>query len=79
MPKKTASRAPSIAVAGTGYWGKNLVRNHHQLGALKLICDRNEILIGQFKEQYPDIEICMAYNDLLTRSDIDAALGRFQN
>ena len=65
---------PSVAVIGSGYWGKNLVRNYHQLGALKLICDRNETLIGQFKEQYPDVEICLAYNNLLSRSDIDAVV-----
>jgi len=69
MPPK-----PTIAVIGSGYWGKNLVRNYHQLGALRLICDRNETLIGQFKEQYPDVEICLAYNDLLTRPDIDAVV-----
>ena len=65
---------PSVAVIGSGYWGKNLVRNYHQLGALKLICDRNETLIGQFKTQYPDVEVCLAYNDLLSRSDIDAVV-----
>jgi UDP-2-acetamido-3-amino-2,3-dideoxy-glucuronate N-acetyltransferase len=65
---------PSIAVIGSGYWGKNLVRNHHQLGALKLICDRNETLIAQFREQYPDVEICLAYNDLLSRLDIDGVV-----
>jgi UDP-2-acetamido-3-amino-2,3-dideoxy-glucuronate N-acetyltransferase len=31
----------TVAVIGSGYWGKNLVRNYHDLGALKLICDKN--------------------------------------
>ncbi len=35
----------SIAVAGSGYWGKNLVRNYHQLGALGLVCDKNETML----------------------------------
>jgi UDP-2-acetamido-3-amino-2,3-dideoxy-glucuronate N-acetyltransferase len=30
----------SIAVIGSGYWGKNLVRNFHQLGVLKTICGK---------------------------------------
>jgi hypothetical protein len=30
---------PRIAVVGCGYWGKNLVRNFHQLGAWALICE----------------------------------------
>lgn len=29
----------SIAVVGCGYWGKNLVRNFNELGALQMICD----------------------------------------
>jgi predicted dehydrogenase len=33
---------PTVAVLGCGYWGKNLVRNFHQLGALQLICDTTE-------------------------------------
>jgi hypothetical protein len=36
------NRASSIGVAviGAGYWGRNLVRNFHQLESLKLICDK---------------------------------------
>ena len=30
---------PRIAVVGIGYWGKNLVRNFHELGALAALCD----------------------------------------
>ena len=28
-----------IAVAGAGYWGKNLVRNFASIGVLSAICD----------------------------------------
>ena len=31
----------NIAVVGSGYWGKNLVRNFNELGALHTICDNN--------------------------------------
>lgn len=30
---------PAVAVVGCGYWGKNLVRNFHQLGALAMVCE----------------------------------------
>jgi predicted dehydrogenase len=33
---------PTVAVIGCGYWGKNLVRNFHQLGALQAVCDTTE-------------------------------------
>jgi UDP-2-acetamido-3-amino-2,3-dideoxy-glucuronate N-acetyltransferase len=60
----------SIALVGCGYWGKNLVRNFHHLGALKLICDKNETLLDQFQEQYSDIDTCLAFNEVLLRKDI---------
>lgn len=61
---------PAIAVIGSGYWGKNLVRNYHELGALKLICDKNEMVLAQFREMYAEIETCLALNDVLSREDI---------
>lgn len=30
---------PSVAIIGCGYWGRNLVRNFYQLGALGMVCD----------------------------------------
>jgi hypothetical protein len=33
------SHIPRVAVVGCGYWGKNLVRNFAELGALAGICD----------------------------------------
>jgi len=61
---------PPIAIIGSGYWGKNLVRNFNQLGALKLICDKNEAVLAGFKEQYPEVDTCLALNDVISREDI---------
>ena len=63
-------KKPSVAIIGSGYWGKNLVRNYHELGALKLICDKNETVLEQFKKQYPDVNICFALNDALSKENI---------
>lgn len=63
---------PSVAVIGGGYWGKNLVRNFHGIGALKLICDRSESVLSGFRDLYPDVETCVALHDVLTRDDIRA-------
>jgi UDP-2-acetamido-3-amino-2,3-dideoxy-glucuronate N-acetyltransferase len=59
-----------IAVIGSGYWGKNLVRNFAALGALRLICDTNETLLDGFREQYPGVETCLALCEVLRREDI---------
>ena len=62
----------NVAVVGAGYWGRHLVRVYHELGALKLVCDNNEILLERFKEQYTGLETCLAFNDVLVREDVDA-------
>lgn len=35
----SSSPRPRVAVAGCGYWGKNLVRNFHTIGALAAVVD----------------------------------------
>jgi UDP-2-acetamido-3-amino-2,3-dideoxy-glucuronate N-acetyltransferase len=64
------SNVANIAVIGSGYWGKNLVRNYHQLGALKAICDKSETVLTDFAKNYPDVGTCMALSDILSREDI---------
>ena len=59
---------------GSGYWGKNLIRNFHHLGALKLICDKDESLLSGFKNQYGDIDVCIALTDVLSRDDINGVV-----
>ena len=54
-----------IAVVGTGYWGKNLVRNFHNLGALRTVCDISEEAVRRFTEQYPDTFGVHAYSEVL--------------
>jgi predicted dehydrogenase/acetyltransferase-like isoleucine patch superfamily enzyme len=59
-----------IAVIGSGYWGKNLIRNYKKIGVLKLICDSNESVLEHFSKQYPDIDTCLALSDVLLKKDI---------
>lgn len=70
VTKSNHDGLPGIAVIGTGYWGRNLVRNYAELGVLKLICDKNESVLAQLQQQYPGVEVCLALNDILSRSDI---------
>ena len=61
---------PAVAIIGGGYWGKNLVRNFYNLNSLKLVCDKNETILSNFKDQYKDIETCLALTDVLTSKTI---------
>ena len=74
MSKPGTRKIPSVAVIGSGYWGKNLVRNFHQLGAAKLICDKNETVLDAFKEQHPDVDTCLALSEVLRRDDIQGVV-----
>ena len=70
MVKRKKEKPLQVAVIGCGYWGKNLIRNYHKLDALKLICDKNETALANFKSQYDDVDTCIALADVLTRKDI---------
>jgi len=59
-----------VAVIGCGYWGKNLIRNFHDLGALKLLCDKDESILKSYKTRYDGIETCLALTDVLARKNI---------
>jgi UDP-2-acetamido-3-amino-2,3-dideoxy-glucuronate N-acetyltransferase len=65
---------PMVAVIGSGYWGKNLVRNYYALGVLKLICDRDEMVLAQFKAQYPGVGTCIAQNDCISDDGIQGVV-----
>ncbi len=57
--------APRVAVIGAGYWGKNLVRNFHSLGALACVCDRDEAVLTSFREQYPGVKTVLTLPEAL--------------
>jgi UDP-2-acetamido-3-amino-2,3-dideoxy-glucuronate N-acetyltransferase len=74
MVKSKRKNSPSVAIIGAGYWGKNLVRNFHNLGALKLVCDKNEAVLANLKNQYKGIETCLALTDVLSREYLDGVI-----
>lgn len=68
------TQQPAVAVIGSGYWGKNLIRNYHEMGVLKLICDNRESILEIFKEQYTGLETCVAANDIYGDPGIDGVV-----
>lgn len=47
--KNSSSR---IAVVGCGHWGKNLIRNFYELGALQAVCDKDRLRAQELASQY---------------------------
>jgi UDP-2-acetamido-3-amino-2,3-dideoxy-glucuronate N-acetyltransferase len=65
---------PKLAVVGTGYWGKNLVRNFHRLNALAALCDPSPLAEANMCEKYPGIPYYRDYADVLANPNIDAVV-----
>jgi len=61
-----------IAVVGAGYWGKNLIRNMYQLGALYAICESNPD--NPNLKHYRDAKLYTRYTDILLDSDVDGVV-----
>ena len=64
-PFKMITMKKTIAVVGTGYWGKNLVRNFAELGALSVICDTDKDTLNHFKTKYPEILTTTSFQEVL--------------
>jgi predicted dehydrogenase len=54
MPK---SAERTVACIGGGYWGKNLIRNFHALGALASICEVEGAKRERFRAEYPGVAL----------------------
>ena len=59
-----------VAVVGSGYWGKNLVRNFAELGHLAAVCDKDATLSMAFRSVYPSIPFFSDVSEILNNSDI---------
>jgi UDP-2-acetamido-3-amino-2,3-dideoxy-glucuronate N-acetyltransferase len=60
----------NIAVVGGGYWGKNLVRNFAELGALHTICDVDPGRLEKLKPLYPGVNTETDYSEVLGNDEI---------
>ena len=62
----TESKAVSVAVIGCGYWGKNLVRNFNQLGALSMVCDSTPAGQKLAAETAPGVDVTSRVEEALS-------------
>lgn len=60
----------SIAVVGCGYWGKNLVRNFTELGALHTICDVDPKVLEQLVSHYRQANTESDYQQVLRNQEV---------
>lgn len=66
-------KRPKVAVIGSGYWGKNLVRNFYELGALAMVCDTRGDALAEISQKY-DVATTRELGVLLNSPEIDAVI-----
>src|SRR5580704_15364235 len=73
MERKSSGRSRvRVAVVGVGYWGKNLERNFHELGALEVLCDSDPSAEATCKSRCRGIRFLSDYAKLLADPSVDA-------
>jgi UDP-2-acetamido-3-amino-2,3-dideoxy-glucuronate N-acetyltransferase len=63
-----------ICVVGCGHWGKNLLRNFHDLGYLHGLYDASPERLASFAAKYPTARAYESYDELLSDSTVDAVV-----
>ncbi|WDQ15645.1 Gfo/Idh/MocA family oxidoreductase [Rhodopirellula sp. P2] len=61
---------PNIALIGAGYWGKNLARNFHALGALHTLCDASPQTLASYGDDYAAVAKETSFAKVLANPDI---------
>ncbi|MFY4730526.1 Gfo/Idh/MocA family oxidoreductase, partial [Nitrospira sp. BLG_2] len=64
----------TVAVVGAGYWGKNLVRNYAEVGALHTICDARLEALAALRKSFPDARYCSQFKDVLADPEVRAVV-----
>jgi UDP-2-acetamido-3-amino-2,3-dideoxy-glucuronate N-acetyltransferase len=65
---------PKVAVIGCGNWGKNLVRNFAQLGALAAICDADQRRLDAITREHRGIIVTNEFEQILSDPGIQAVV-----
>lgn len=68
-----SSTRGNIAVVGCGYWGKNLVRNFHQIGALRWVCDVSAEATREASEQY-QVQTSLTLEPVLSDPEVEGVV-----
>jgi len=60
----------NLALIGAGYWGRNLARNFHELGALALVCDSSDEVLAAQSAAFPGIRVTKSVEDVMADASI---------
>jgi UDP-2-acetamido-3-amino-2,3-dideoxy-glucuronate N-acetyltransferase len=63
-------RPVKVALVGAGYWGKNLVRNFHALGAAKFVLDDDPAAVARMLELHPGLAAAAGFGQILADPEV---------
>ncbi len=63
---------PFVGLVGAGYWGKNILRNLHELGILHTLCDTDQTLLDGYRQKYQSIMVTTSFKEILEDKEIKA-------
>src|SRR5947207_2328355 len=69
-PVSSVSANPVVAVVGAGYWGKNLIRNFAELGALRRVFDSDPRALEHVRADYPKVRTASSLDEILDDGEI---------
>lgn len=72
QPGALSNSKANVAVVGVGYWGKNLARVFHDLGALAVLCDPEGSVEARCRDEYKDVAFCRDFDTVLSDPSITA-------
>jgi UDP-2-acetamido-3-amino-2,3-dideoxy-glucuronate N-acetyltransferase len=61
-----------VGLAGCGYWGRNLARNLHQMGHLRVVCDPSAKVLKEARGAYGGVKTTRSFADLLKDAKLKA-------
>jgi predicted dehydrogenase len=70
----SAGPVPHVAVVGCGYWGQNLVRVFHSLGALQAVCEADPARMDVARKLAPEVPVIEDLADVLCDPAIEAVV-----
>ena len=70
--KRSRGGMPRVAVVGAGAWGKNLVKNFSDLGALSAVVDPDEKIRAGVEQNYAGVTTFADFADALASDAVDA-------
>lgn len=73
MKINCGSAKPRVARVGCGCWGRNQVRNFHDLGVLATAYHPSVKVLNLFETRYPNCQFFTSYQEISAHHTSDAA------